>query len=148
MIIWRLSCQLKIDRRHDRKHNEYQVFSAASVRKWSKFGLETAERQKDRLSVRLILVPKVSLAPLLEALDHVGIRPSRAEIADGPDVGSCLSFDGEGGREHRTSSRLVRAAAFCCATLALAAITTPFLRQQMVLAALDRDIAIGRAAAA
>jgi general secretion pathway protein L len=57
-------------------------------------------------------------------------------------------FDGEGGREHRTSSRLVRAAAFCCATLALAAITTPFLRQQMVLAALDRDIAIGRAAAA
>lgn len=57
-------------------------------------------------------------------------------------------FDGEGGREHRTSSRLVLAAAFCCATLALAAITTPFLRQQMVLAALDRDIAIGRAAAA
>jgi hypothetical protein len=25
---------------HDRTHDEYQVFSAASVRKWSKFGLE------------------------------------------------------------------------------------------------------------
>src|SRR5580693_8347823 len=44
MIIWRLSCQLKIDRRHDRKHNEYQVFSAASVRKWSKFGLDCEVR--------------------------------------------------------------------------------------------------------
>src|SRR5580704_18080352 len=40
MIIGRLSCQLKIDRRHDRKYNEYQVFSAASVRKWAKFGLD------------------------------------------------------------------------------------------------------------
>src|SRR5437867_10860838 len=28
-----------IDRLHDLRYNEYQVFSAASVRKWSKFGL-------------------------------------------------------------------------------------------------------------
>jgi general secretion pathway protein L len=109
--------------------------------------LETADRQKDRLSVRLLLVPKVSLAPLLEALDQVGIRPSRAEIADGPDTGSCLPLAGEGNRQYRTSSHLIRAAALCCATLALAAAATPFLRQEIALASLDREIAIGRAAA-
>jgi general secretion pathway protein L len=72
--------------------------------------LETTDRQKNRLSVRLMLVPKASLAPLLGALDQVGIRPSRAEIADGPDAGSCLPFTCEGSRHHSTSSRLVRAA--------------------------------------
>src|ERR1700720_2758859 len=30
----------KIDRLHDRLDNEYEVFSAGSVKKWSKFGLE------------------------------------------------------------------------------------------------------------
>src|ERR1700686_1746788 len=29
----------KIDRLHDRHDNEYRVFSAGSVKKWSKFGL-------------------------------------------------------------------------------------------------------------
>jgi len=33
----------KIDRLHDRLDNEYEVFSAGSVKKWSKFGLEVAE---------------------------------------------------------------------------------------------------------
>jgi general secretion pathway protein L len=110
--------------------------------------LETADRQQDRLSVRLMLVPKARLAPLLEALDRVGIRPSRAEIADGRDAGSCLPFAGDGSRQHATSSRLTLAAALCCATLALAAVVIPLLRQEFVLASFDRDIAIGRAAAA
>src|SRR5258708_37543704 len=30
---------IEIDRLHDRINNEYRVFSAGSVRKWSKFGL-------------------------------------------------------------------------------------------------------------
>jgi general secretion pathway protein L len=110
--------------------------------------LGAADRQENRLSVRLLLVPKASLAPLLGALDQVGIRPSRAEIADGPDAGSCLPFVGDGSRQYRNSSRLIRAAAVCCAILALAAVMTPFLHQEIALAALDRDIAIGRAAAA
>jgi general secretion pathway protein L len=110
--------------------------------------LVTADQQKDRLSVRLMLVPKASLAPLLGALDRVGIHPGRVEIADGPDAGSCLPFAGESGRRCRTPGRLIRVAALCCATLGLAAVTIPFLRQEIVLTALYRDIAIGRAAAA
>jgi general secretion pathway protein L len=110
--------------------------------------LETTDRQKDRLSVRLMLVPKVTLAPLLEALDQIGIRPSRAEIADGPDAGSCLPFAGDGSRQYLTSGWLIRAAALCCVILAIAAVMTPFVRQEIVRAALDRDIATGRAGAA
>src|SRR5207244_10336284 len=30
----------EIDRLHDRTDNEYRIFSAGSVRKWSKFGLK------------------------------------------------------------------------------------------------------------
>src|SRR5580704_14481559 len=41
----RATClSIEIDRLHDRLYNEYQVFSAASVRKWSKFGLGAAVR--------------------------------------------------------------------------------------------------------
>src|SRR5580704_1892377 len=41
----RASClSIEIDRLHDRLYNEYQVFSAASVRKWSKFGLKLPPR--------------------------------------------------------------------------------------------------------
>jgi general secretion pathway protein L len=110
--------------------------------------LETAGRQRDRLSVRLMLVPKASLAPLLSALDQVGIRPSRAEIADGPDAGSSLRFGSEGGRQYTTSGRLIRVAALCWAILALAAAGIPFLRQEITLASLGREITTGRAAAA
>jgi general secretion pathway protein L len=60
--------------------------------------LETADRQKGRLSVRLMLIPKVNLAPLLAAFDWVGIHPSRIEIAGGPDAGSCLPLANAGGQ--------------------------------------------------
>jgi general secretion pathway protein L len=112
------------------------------------YRLEAADRQKDRLSVRLMLVPKAGLAPLLEALDQVGMHPSRAEIADGPDVGCCLPFAGERTRQYPTSGWLIRAAALCCAILAFVAVITPLVRQEMVMASLDREIAIARAAAA
>jgi len=46
-----------------------------------------ADRQNGRLSVRLSLVPKANLDPLLTDLAAVGIQPTRVEIADGPDKG-------------------------------------------------------------
>ncbi len=50
---------------------------------WSHF-ISERDRQNGRLSVRLLLVPRQSLAALLGALDHVGIVPNRAEIGEGP----------------------------------------------------------------
>jgi general secretion pathway protein L len=110
--------------------------------------IAAADRQSGRLSVRLLLVPKANLDLLLTALAQIGIQPSRAEIADGPDKGSYLPLNGNGNRAHHPSGRLLWAAAACCAALAVAAIVAPFIRQGLTLASLEREVAIGRAAAA
>lgn len=110
--------------------------------------VQAIERDSGQLSVRLILVPKASLAPLLAALGAAGIVPRRAEIADGPDRGAHLLLDGEDGRLARASRRLVRPLAACLALLALAAMVTPFVRQSLTLASLDRRIAATRVQAA
>ena len=107
-----------------------------------------ADRQNGRLSVRLSLIPKASLDPLLNGLAQFGILPRRVEIADGPDMGFYLPLNGEGSRAHHASSRLLWPAAAICAVLILAAIVTPFVRQELALASLDRKVAAGRAAAA
>jgi len=109
--------------------------------------IEGADRQNGRLSVRLVLLPKATLAPLLTALGQFGIRPRRAEIADGPDAGVYLPLEGDGGRAPHSSNRLMWSAAVCCAVLGLATIVTPFVRQELALATLERQIAAGRAAA-
>ena len=110
--------------------------------------IDGVDRQNGRLSVRLILLPKANLAPLLTALGQFGIRPRRAEIADGPDAGAYLPLEGDGGRTHRASHRLIWSAAVCCAILGVAAVVTPFVRQGRALASLDQQIAVGRTAAA
>jgi general secretion pathway protein L len=115
---------------------------------WS-HGVTAVDRPNERLSVRLRLVPKASLAPLLSALGQIGIVPERLEIADGPDAGACLPLFVENGGARRAAGRLVvQAAAACCAALAIATVVAPFLRQSTALAALDRQVASGRAAAA
>ena len=110
--------------------------------------IDGVDRQNGRLSVRLVLLPKTNLAPLLTALGQFGIRPRRAEIADGPDAGAYLPLEGDGGRTHRASDRLIWSAAVCCAILGVAAVVTPFVRQGRALASLDQQIAVGRTAAA
>jgi len=110
--------------------------------------IDAADRQNGRLSVRLLLIPKANLAPLLAFLGQVGIVPVRAEIADGPDAGSWLPLDGDGRPAHPGTSRLLRPAAVCFAALVLAAIVTPFVRQSTTMASLDRALVAGRSAAA
>jgi general secretion pathway protein L len=110
--------------------------------------IEAADRENGRLSARLVLVPKARLDPLLGALGQIGLAPRRAEVVDGPDAGFWLPLDGNGGRVRHASNRWIRPVAACCAVLALAAIVTPFVRQAVALAALDRELAQGRNAAA
>ena len=109
--------------------------------------IEGADRQNGRLSVRLVLLPKANLVPLLTALGRFGIRPRRAEIGDGPDAGAYLPLEGDGGRAHHTSNRLMWLAAVCCAVLSLTVVVTPFVRQEIALASLEQQIAVGRTAA-
>jgi general secretion pathway protein L len=115
---------------------------------WSHFILRR-DRQRGRLSVRLLLVPRQSLAALLRALDHVGIVPNRAEIGDGPDQDRILPLDDAGGSLGGAQRHvLLWPLAACCLLLALGSIATPFIRQAISLASLDREIAGGRAMAA
>jgi general secretion pathway protein L len=107
-----------------------------------------ADRQNGRLSVRLSLVPKANLDPLLTDLAAVGIRPTRLEIADGADKGTYLPINGDGTHKHHASHRLLWPAAVCCTALALAAVLTPFVRQELTLASLNSQVAETRAAAA
>lgn len=112
------------------------------------YHIRAVERESGHLSVRLLLVTKESLAPLLAVLGEAGIVPRRVEIADGPDAGAYLPLDGNGGHLSRVSRRLARPLAACCALLALAAVVTPFVGQSLTLAGLDRRIAAARAQAA
>jgi general secretion pathway protein L len=105
------------------------------------------DRQNGRLSVRLWLIPRSTLDPLLTKLAEDGIRPSRLEVSNGPDRGLSLPLDGNGGRVPHASARLFWPAAACCAALALAAVVTPFVRQELTLSTLKREIAGGRAVA-
>ena len=110
--------------------------------------IEKVDRQSGRLTVRLVVVPKSNLAPLLTALGQSEIRPRRVEVAGGPDAGAYLPLDGDGGRAHHPSNRLMWSAAACCVILGLAAVVIPFIRQELALASLERQIAVGRTAAA
>src|SRR6516225_3329575 len=107
-----------------------------------------ADRQNGRLSVRLLLLPKATLDPLLTDLAAVGIRPWRVEVGDGPDRGFYVPLNGDGNRAHPASNRLLRPIAAGCAAFAIAAVVAPFVRQEQRLAALDREITVSRAAAA
>jgi general secretion pathway protein L len=109
--------------------------------------IAAVDRQNGRLSVRLLLVPKANLDPLLAKLAQLEIRPGRVEISDGPDKGMCLPLTANGGRVHHSSARLLWPLAACCAALAVAAIATPFVRQEIALGSLQREVLAGRAAA-
>jgi general secretion pathway protein L len=108
------------------------------------------DRQRGRLSARLLLIPRARLSTLLDALGKAGILPKCAEIGDGPDAGSFLPLDSDGGRLGAATGRhLLRwPAAALCVGLAAAMIATPLVRQASTLAALDQEIAAGRLAAA
>jgi len=107
-----------------------------------------ADRQNGRLSVRLSLVPRANLDPLLTDLAAVGIRPRWVEIADGPDKGTYVPLNGDGTRKHHATPRLLWPVTACCAALAMAAVVTPFIRQELTLASVNNQIAATRAAAA
>jgi general secretion pathway protein L len=112
------------------------------------YRITASDRQAGRLSVRLLVVPKASLDLLLTDLAAVGIQPRRVEIADGPDRGFYVPLNGDGSHSHPASNRLLWPAAVSCAVLAIAAVVTPFVRQEITIASLEREINVSRAAAA
>jgi general secretion pathway protein L len=114
---------------------------------WNRY-VTRRDRRGGQIWVRLLLVPRVSLVGLLQALDQVGIRPRRVEIGGGPDRDRCLPIDDGGRSLHQTAHRsLLWSALACCVVLTLAAIVVPFVRQSLALAAVERQLAADSGAA-
>jgi general secretion pathway protein L len=110
--------------------------------------IAATDRQNGRLTVRLSLVPKANLDPLLTDLAQSNLHPTRVEIGGGPDRGFYLPLNGNGSHAGPVYIRLLWPATAACAVLLLAAIIIPFARQELTLATLDRKVAMGRTAAA
>jgi IS66 Orf2 like protein len=82
MIIKRCTCQTKSNRLHDRLYHEYQVFSAASVKKRPKFGLERGRFVWPRAEEGVVVLSRAQLSMLLEGIDwRMPQRTWRPELA-------------------------------------------------------------------
>jgi general secretion pathway protein L len=107
------------------------------------------DRRAGQIWVRVQLIQRAKLARLLDALDRAGLKPQRAEFSEGSGAKSYLPLEAADAR----SSPVMRPSLFWvalagCIVLALAAAAIPFIRQELELADLDREIAADRVAAA
>ena len=99
--------------------------------------------------MRLSLVPKNALDPLLADLAAVGLRPSAVEIADGPDRGALLALRRRCGSN---ATCLAPPAVAGCGRLRVAGsghhCHAFYTAKSSILASLDREIAAAKVAAA
>jgi general secretion pathway protein L len=120
---------------------------AADELYWN-YSVAGIDQSQGQVFVRLILIPKDRLMPLLTVLGHAGLRPKWVEVADAPTDSAFLPLE-DHRRPPRQQSRLIlNGAAALCLMLALAAVLIPFVQQQIELAALDSEVRAGQAIAA
>ena len=102
------------------------------------------DREAGRMQLRLSLVPKAPLLPLLETLRIAGAGPRAIEIL-GATAGSTrplrIPLAHERPASARQERRLLMIAGGCCAALAVLAIVLPFILQSMAAHGLDRQVA-------
>ena len=87
---------------------------------WS---VERRDRAQGRLYLRLLLVPKARLAPVLGVLREAGLRPAALEALGG---GPARRIALDRAQPARWRKRASVAAAVACAVLAVAAVAVPF----------------------
>ncbi|MFZ2003915.1 MAG: PilN domain-containing protein [Stellaceae bacterium] len=115
---------------------------------WS-YCLIDRNKQRGQITVRLRLISREQLAPLLDALAGASILVTRVEIAGGVDDRLVLPVQTDGFRlKQRGGTQSLRWASVAfCLVLAALVIATPFIRQSRDLATIDREIAASRGAA-
>ena len=98
-------------------------------------------RSKGVVLLRLMLVPKAAVANVLSKLDELQLTPAFLEIATETGEICRLSLQTHAqaqGWEHRT---IRNGLAIACAAMVLIAVASPFVRQSLAEAQLDRQIA-------
>ncbi len=101
--------------------------------------LEQRDRAQGRLRLRLLLVPKARLAPVLGALREVGLRPTALEALMPDGVVRRIGLDRA--QPARWRKRGLAVAAVACAVLAIAAAAVPFGVQSLQSGRVERQIA-------
>lgn len=101
------------------------------------------DREAQRLTVRLSLVPRAPLRPLLGLLSECGAAPQAIEIAPVAGIGGVLRIplEHDAPLAARRQRLLLRAAWIGCAVLALLAILLPFLLQSIESRRVEQRIA-------
>jgi general secretion pathway protein L len=105
------------------------------------------DRDRARLHVRLTLIPRALLDPVIERLAEAGAAPDIVETVAADGSTSRLSV-GQEARGARIGRRATRIAAGLCMTLAVVVAVLPFMRQAIALADTERAIAAMRPAVA
>ena len=109
-------------------------FSSAEVF-WT-YAVQRRDRARGRLHLRLSLVTKASVRPLLDGLEQAGIPPTMIE-------GGAARIDLRRGqaRRGRFMRRVTQAMAGLCAMLAIATVALPFVAQSRAAAQVESRIA-------
>ncbi len=101
------------------------------------YSVENRDRARNRLSLRLALVPRATVAGLIDALAAAGARPSLIEAQTATGAQS-IRLEHEARKTARLSPRN---AAIVLGALALLALFSPFLRQSVELAGAQSRLA-------
>lgn len=96
--------------------------------------VESRDRAAGRLTVRLLLVPRMAAAAVLAALATAGLRPAMLEIAAGSTI-ERLPL------QMTASRRGNRAAGWACAALAGALLAVPVIRQERAITEAEDRVA-------
>lgn len=133
-----LAAERELDRVLGYEMERLTPFTASEVF-WG-FTLLMRDRARARLSLRLSMVPRAAVAPLLDLLSGLGGRPSLLETvaADGVRTMTLTHADAAGRRTGLWPLLFsARSLAFAAGALAALVVASPFLRQSLILSDLQ-----------
>jgi len=103
--------------------------------------IEQRDRAQGKLKLRLSLVPKMAILPLVEALDDAGLHPAALDLTTAEGQPRRIELDVERHVEGSLRRYAMPVAVAGCAALALAVIAVPFVRQAVELGRVQDRIA-------
>jgi general secretion pathway protein L len=103
--------------------------------------VEHRDRAQGRLTLRLSLVPRAPVLPLVTALADAGLAPTMLNVGLPNGTHRQIGLAGAKALSGTLSARAVPLAAAACAALAVLVIVLPFVRQSVALGAAEARIA-------
>lgn len=102
--------------------------------------VERRDLARNRLHVRLTLVARTKVEPLLDTVRRTGLKPMRIEAGETAEARRFIPLVEDRPARIRLSPRMEACALGGCGALALAAISLPFIQQSVALSRLDGRI--------